>query len=71
MAQPSLNSLRRQFAGLVSSAHRQMGLRRVRDALALGERNPARVAELTAQAVYHLAYAVEIDRRAGFARSRQ
>lgn len=60
----SLLSLRQQYAGLCASAHKQIGLRAIRSALALADRNPQRIAELTATAVFHLPCAVEIDRRA-------
>lgn len=60
----SLLSLRRRFAGLGASAHKDMALRALRDALALADRNPARVAELAARVAYHLPYAEEISRRA-------
>jgi hypothetical protein len=39
------------------SAHRELGLRALKDAKALGDRNPARVEELLARASYHLPYA--------------
>ena len=53
----TLTQLRSRFAGLRTSAYKQIGLRAIKDALALGDRNPERVAELTAKAVYHLPYA--------------
>jgi hypothetical protein len=49
---PSLHSLRRRFAGKPETAYKQIGLRAVRDALALQGRNPARIAELTAIAAH-------------------
>jgi len=63
MAASSLLSLRRRFAGLCPSGHKDAGLRAIRDALALADRNPDRVAELTAKAVFSLPYAEEISRR--------
>ena len=60
----SLLSLRRQFAGLCDSSHKEIGLQAIRDALALVERNPDRVTELAAKAAFHLPYAAEISRRA-------
>lgn len=50
-------SIRRAYRGLPETAAKQMGLRKLRDALALGDRNPARVAELIGWARYHLPYA--------------
>ena len=57
MDRNSLLSLRRRFAGLPLSSYKELGLRRVRDALALEGRNPERVAELVAQARAYLPYA--------------
>lgn len=54
MASSSLLSLRRRFAGLRDSAYKQMGLRAIRDALALEGRNEARIAELAAKAEFYL-----------------
>lgn len=53
----SLTQIRSRFGKLPETSYKQMGLRRVRDALALEDRNPARVAELHAQAAHYLAYA--------------
>ena len=39
------------------SAYRQIGLRAIRNAIALGDRNPTRVAELIAIARFQLPYA--------------
>ncbi len=63
MAASSLLTLRRRFAGLYPSGYKDSGLRAIRDALALADRNPERVAELTAKAVFALPYAEEISRR--------
>lgn len=57
MDRASLLALRRAYAGLRVSAHKQIGLRAIRDALALADRNPERVAELWAKARFHLPYA--------------
>jgi len=54
---PSLTQIRSRFGRLPTTAYKQMGLRRVRDALALADRNPARVAELHGQAAHYLACA--------------
>lgn len=61
---PTLTQIRRRFGALPVSSYKQMGLRRVRDALALGDRNPERTAELHAQGWLQLQYAEEIARRA-------
>ena len=53
----TLHTLRARFAGLKESAYKQIGLRAIRDALALGDRNSARVAELVERAKYLLPYA--------------
>jgi hypothetical protein len=55
----SLLSLRRRFAGLVPSAHKQMGLRALRDALRYVERADmaSYVDERGARAAYLLPYA--------------
>jgi len=57
MDRRSLLSLRSRFAGLPSSSYKTMGLRRIRDALALADRNPARVAELVGEARLYLPHA--------------
>jgi hypothetical protein len=57
MAKTELLALRRRFAGLRESAHRQMALRAIKDALALEGRNPARESELAAKAAFYLPYA--------------
>ncbi len=54
---PSLIALRASFRRLPVSAAKQIGERAIKDALALADRNPARVAELTAIAVFQLPYA--------------
>lgn len=53
----SLLSLRGRFAGLRDGSHKQIGLRSIRDALALLGRNDAAAAELAARASFHLPYA--------------
>ena len=53
----SLLSLRRRFAGLPETGHKQMGLRSITTALQLLERNPAAAADLAAKAAFHLPYA--------------
>lgn len=57
MSALSLNTLRSRFSRLPTSAHKQMGLRALRDAAALEKSNPAYAAELLAKAAYHLPYA--------------
>ena len=52
-----LISLRSAFRATKDCAARQMGLRAIKDALALGDRNAARVAELAAKAASLLPYA--------------
>lgn len=59
---PAATALRQSYKGLYDSAHKQMGLRYIRDALALGNRNPERTLGLIGQARYHLPIAQEIDR---------
>lgn len=61
----SLLSLRRRFAGLETSAAKDIGLRRIRDAIRYGARPDmaAHVAKLTAEAVYQLPYAEAISAR--------
>jgi hypothetical protein len=54
---PNLTTLRRRYITLPTSAHKQIGLRAIRDALALADRAPERVAELAAKAAFHLPYA--------------
>ncbi len=54
----SLLSLRRCFAGLADSSHKQMGLRSVSLALHMLGKNEERVAELVSKAEFHLPYAV-------------
>ncbi len=41
----------------IASSHREMGRRALKDAKALGDRNPGRVAELLAKAAMLLPYA--------------
>jgi hypothetical protein len=53
----TLTQIRSRFARLPETAYKQMGLRRVRDALALADRNAERVQELHAQAAHYLACA--------------
>lgn len=53
----SLTQLRSRFAGLPTSASKQIGLRAIKEAIALQGRNPERVEELRWKAVYHLPYA--------------
>lgn len=53
----TLTQIRARFGRLPETSYKQMGLRRVRDALALADRNPDRVAELHAQAAHYLQYA--------------
>ena len=53
----NLTALRSAFRATKDCAARQMGLRAIKDALALADRNPERVAELTAKAVHLLPYA--------------
>lgn len=55
--QSSLFKLRRAYAGLPDSAAKQIGLRAIRDALALADRNPVRTAELVVRAEFELPYA--------------
>lgn len=57
MAKTEILTLRSRFAGLRDSAHKQLGLRAIKDALALEGRNPERIAELVAKATYYLPYA--------------
>lgn len=62
------HKLRAAFARHVDNPARQMGLRRIRDAIALGGNNPQRVADLYAQACFLLpqsaAYSVQRQRAA-------
>lgn len=53
----SLKALRSAFRRCKVGAHRDIGLRAIKDALALEGRNPAREAELLARAEYHLPHA--------------
>jgi len=54
----TLSSLSAAFRAVKAhSAHKQMGLRALKDAKALGDRNPARVEELLAKAALYLPYA--------------
>lgn len=59
VSRSSLLTLRRRFAGLPETGHKQIGLRRIRDALRYVEREDMRehVAKLTADAVFALPYA--------------
>lgn len=59
---PKLTAIRRALGLLSETAHKQMGLRRVRDALALGDRNPERVRELHQQAWSHLQHALALEK---------
>jgi hypothetical protein len=61
----ALPTLRRRFAGLAPSGAKDIGLRRVRDAMRYGARPEmaAHVAQLTAEAVYQLPYAEAISAR--------
>jgi hypothetical protein len=52
-----LTTLRRRYISLPMSAHKQIGLRAIREAQALADRAPERVAELVAKAAFHLAFA--------------
>ncbi|HNQ98358.1 MAG TPA: hypothetical protein PKN52_00080 [Trueperaceae bacterium] len=61
----SLAYLRRSLRACTDCAERQLGLRYVREAQALGGRNPEREAELMGQLPRLLAYAEERTRRAG------
>ena len=54
---PILITLRRRYIGLPTSAHKQIGLRAIREAQALADRAPERVTELVAKAAFHLAFA--------------
>jgi len=57
MLRSSLLSLRSKYAGLPVTAHKQIGLRAIRNALALDDRNMPRVNELVAIAAFHLPHA--------------
>lgn len=57
MAALSLTQLRSRFAGLPTSASKQIGLRAIKEALALQGRNPERIVELAGKAAFHLPYA--------------
>lgn len=51
----SITSLAAAFRAVkADSAFRQLGLRALKDAKALGDRNPARVAELLERAAFYL-----------------
>lgn len=56
----SLLSLRSRFAGLPETAHKQIGLRKIRDALLLIGRNDAEANTAAGWAVYHLPYAESV-----------
>jgi hypothetical protein len=53
----SLLVLRRRFAGLPETSHKQIGLRSIRDALAALSYNQERADELYARAAFHAPYA--------------
>jgi hypothetical protein len=53
---PTLLQIRRRFGALPTTCYKQMGLRAVRDAIALQGRNPERIAELHARAWRDLQY---------------
>lgn len=57
LSRSSLLSLRRRFAGLPDRAHKQMGLRAIRNALQMLESNPTYAAEQAARAEFHLPHA--------------
>ena len=61
----TLYQFRREFSDCVDCAQKQMGLRYIRNALNLGTRNEARVAELVGRLPMLLAYAQEITARRG------
>lgn len=52
-----LTTLRSKFSGLRQSAWKEMGLRALRDATRLADRNPTEVHALTAKARFYLQYA--------------
>ena len=53
----TLLGLRYEYGQCVDSAHKQIGLRAIRNAIALGDRNLELVVELRATASFHLPYA--------------
>lgn len=53
---PTLHQIRSRFGSLPTTCYKQMGLRAVRDALALQGRNPAREADLHAKAWRNLQF---------------
>lgn len=59
MTRQTILALRRRYAGLPATSHKDIGLRRIRDALRYVDRADMRdhVASLTADAVHHLPYA--------------
>ncbi len=57
MTRSALTALRASFAGLVETGHKQIGLRRIRCALKLLDKNPAEAERLYWQAKFELPYA--------------
>ena len=57
MNTPTLTTIRSRFGKLPTTSYKQVGLRNVRDALALADRNHERVAYLHQRAAHNLACA--------------
>ncbi len=57
ISRPDFFALRNQFGRLPNEAHKQIGLRRIRDGLMLLANNPVHAEELLDSAAFHLSMA--------------